>query len=260
MTFNWCAPCSFTIFHIFIDMETEKKWIYLLKDPRDNSSKYIGMSKDPNKRLKEHIYDTKREKTKKSNWVSKLLKLGLKPQLVILKETNNTYAAYWEEFYIKKFLNDGHKLLNYDETGVGTAKILSEETKKKIKIKLSKKVIQYDLNGNKINEFDSLRDVEKETGINHGNISKCCNGIFKHTGGFIFRKFGDEKEIEQISKPNAIKKEVIEVDADGNTLCEYESISDASNKTKIDSGNISRVCNGKAKKTNNKIFKFKNNE
>ena len=44
-------------------METKKRWIYALKDPRDDTYKYVGMSKNPSKRLKEHISDSKRERT-----------------------------------------------------------------------------------------------------------------------------------------------------------------------------------------------------
>ena len=58
-----------------------KKFIYVLIDPRNDEKKYVGMSKDPYKRLAEHIYDIKREKTKKSNWIKKLINLNLKPKL-----------------------------------------------------------------------------------------------------------------------------------------------------------------------------------
>ena len=44
-------------------METKKRWIYALKDPRDDTYKYVGMSKNPSKRLKEHVSDSKRERT-----------------------------------------------------------------------------------------------------------------------------------------------------------------------------------------------------
>ena len=66
--------------------------------------------------------------------------------------------------------------------------------------------------------------------------------------------------ITPIYKPNAAKKIVVEVDSDGNELETFKSISDASKKTKIDASNISRVCNNILKKTNNRFFKFKENE
>lgn len=39
-------------------------------------------------------------------------------------------------------------------------------------------------NGIFMNEFESIRDAEKHTHINHSNISKCCNGKYKHAGGY----------------------------------------------------------------------------
>ena len=40
--------------------------------------------------------------------------------------------------------------------------------------------------------FPSTREAERVTGINHSSISKCCNGKYKSTGGYIwgFTTFG----------------------------------------------------------------------
>ena len=238
----------------------EKKFIYALIDPRDNKKKYVGMSKNPQKRLAEHVYDSKREKTKKGNWLKNLISLNLIPILDILMETNSTEVEKWETYFIKKFKDEGHKLLNYDENGVGTKNGLTKTSIRILKNKNTIKIVQYDLLGNKLNEFNSLREAERITNINHGNISRCCNGIFKHTGGFIFKKLNFNDTITPIYKPNAAKKIVVEVDSDGNELETFSSISDASKKTKIDASNISRVCNNILKKTNNRFFKFKENE
>ena len=54
--------------------------------------------------------------------------------------------------------------------------------------KLSKKVIQLDLNDNVLNEFESMRQAERETGVLVGNISSCCNGKTKSAGGFKWRR------------------------------------------------------------------------
>ena len=54
--------------------------------------------------------------------------------------------------------------------------------------KLSKKVIQLDLNDNVLNEFESMRQAERETGVLVGNISSCCNGKTKSAGGYKWRR------------------------------------------------------------------------
>lgn len=53
--------------------------------------------------------------------------------------------------------------------------------------KLKKKIIQYDSKGNKINEFISLTEASKQTGINLQAISLCALGKSKSSGGFIWK-------------------------------------------------------------------------
>lgn len=53
-------------------------------------------------------------------------------------------------------------------------------------IKTSKKVIQLDLQGNVIAEYLSVRDAERQTGINNSNIIRSCKNPNKKAGGFIW--------------------------------------------------------------------------
>lgn len=48
-------------------------------------------------------------------------------------------------------------------------------------------VLQYDINGNFIKEWECIRQVEKELGICNQNISKCCKGKYKTCGGYIWK-------------------------------------------------------------------------
>ena len=59
---------------------------------------------------------------------------------------------------------------------------------KRVAEKLSQKVIQLDLNDNVLNEFESMRQAERETGVLVGNISSCCNGNTKSAGGYKWRR------------------------------------------------------------------------
>ena len=51
-----------------------------------------------------------------------------------------------------------------------------------------KKVIQLDLNDNVLNEFESMTQAEKKTGVLLKYISRCCNGRSKSAGGYKWRK------------------------------------------------------------------------
>lgn len=59
---------------------------------------------------------------------------------------------------------------------------------KRVAEKLSQKVIQLDLNDNVLNEFESMHQAERETGINATSISACCNGKRKSAGGYKWRR------------------------------------------------------------------------
>lgn len=60
------------------------------------------------------------------------------------------------------------------------------DAKEKNHAPLRKPVIQYDLNGKFINRFSSVMEAEK-SGFNTGAISRCANGEYKQTKGFIWR-------------------------------------------------------------------------
>jgi len=51
----------------------------------------------------------------------------------------------------------------------------------------TKPILQYDVQGNFIKEWSSGTEINKVLGISHGNIVKCCKGIRKHIGGFVWR-------------------------------------------------------------------------
>lgn len=50
-----------------------------------------------------------------------------------------------------------------------------------------KGVCQFDKNLNLLNEFPSVRDAERKTGIHRSNITKCCKLKVKSAGGFIWK-------------------------------------------------------------------------
>lgn len=53
--------------------------------------------------------------------------------------------------------------------------------------KLSKSVLQFDLNDNLVMEYPSVMQAERETGFANSNIVKCCNGKYKTAYGYIWR-------------------------------------------------------------------------
>jgi len=173
------------------------------------------------------------------------------PTLKILDEVDMNNYEYWEEYYISQY----KELLNYDKKGVGMIRDMDSLSALSVK-KTSKKVYQYSIEGSFLKEFKSTRDVEMLLGINHSSVSRCCRGEFKHSGGFIF-SYEKKDYVKKVINPNSLKKKVQEIDSKGNLIAEYLSIAEASCSTLAHHSNISKVCNGKLKKTKGKYFIFK---
>lgn len=53
--------------------------------------------------------------------------------------------------------------------------------------KKSKTIVQYDLDGTYLNEYHSAKEAERQTKVHNAHIGKCCRGVYKQSGGFIWR-------------------------------------------------------------------------
>ena len=51
----------------------------------------------------------------------------------------------------------------------------------------AKPVLQYNLQGCFVREWESATEAERQTNIKHNNIAKVCKGKMKQTGGYIWR-------------------------------------------------------------------------
>ena len=56
---------------------------------------------------------------------------------------------------------------------------------------LKKKILQFDLEGNLLKEWGCTKDIERSLNIHHSNISACCRGKQKTSGGFVWRYADD---------------------------------------------------------------------
>lgn len=62
-----------------------------------------------------------------------------------------------------------------------------EKCFEKLKEKLSVPVNQFTKDGQFIKTYNSTMDVERELGIWHNTVSKCCKGKVKSAGGFVWK-------------------------------------------------------------------------
>lgn len=112
-------------------------------------------------------------------------------------ETDNLINK--EQFYIdhyKTSINGFNILPNAGSTlgNVWSERAKENYSKLKKELFLGKKVIKYRLNGEKINEYPSLKLAAKSIGLNRdSNIGQCCRKKKKTVGGFIW-EFKDVDE------------------------------------------------------------------
>lgn len=53
-------------------------------------------------------------------------------------------------------------------------------------------IVMFDLNGNKIKDFESIKSAVIETKLSQGSIVMCCQNKRKSTGGYTFKYRGDK--------------------------------------------------------------------
>lgn len=161
------------------------------------------------------------------------------------------------------------------QNGGHSVGVFTDETKKKmseshknIDMPWTKSAIwQYSLDGEFIEEFESIAAVIRKYGFrSSSSISKCCNGLLKKAYGYIWRYAGDplteEHRLWCISKDYnpSNKKGVVRYDMNGVFIKEYESTLSAEKETGADHSVIIRCCNNQCKTSAGSIWRYSGDE
>jgi len=119
-----------------------KTFIYALIHPKTKEIRYIGKSNYPKRRLQEHHCEYRHKgNTHKKNWIKSLIKEGLRAELLILEECEESNWQEREKFWIS-FYKDN--LTNSNEGGAGEFRrsretFISDELKAKISESVKKR-------------------------------------------------------------------------------------------------------------------------
>lgn len=122
-----------------------------------------------------------------------------------------------------------------------------------------KRVIQYSLDGEKIQEFISLSEAARQTGSQGAKITLCCQFQRKTHNGFQWRYKEDEQDsIQKVNEPSTKKKAVAQINPKTNEIIAiYESIADAARAVNGTSSAIIHVIKGDKQTKTHKGFGWK---
>lgn len=214
--------------------EHEWYWIYTLSEPESNNVRYVGISKQPLIRLKQHLKDTRSNKHK-HNW---LKKIGFNPKIELISlECSKKEAIEQEKNLILEFRKRGNKLINKTIGGdYNNESFKSPETIEKLR--------QSKL-GNKNPNYG--KTPSEETKI---KLSKSLKG----------RKFSEIHlaKLKELNQRN--NRKIFQYSLEGEFIMEYQSISKAA---KIINGNVSKISScalGKRKSSSGFQWSFEKKE
>lgn len=280
----------FVIGEIFIFVKTI--YIYSLKDPETNEIRYVGKTTNINTRLKAHITRSKHNKYHSARWVQSVLKRGFRPIIELIEECNEENwvekEKYWIAYYRELFdltnildggeggfvkTREGSKWSDEQRKNNAIARIglrvnhtkEGNEKRKKGVIgyynKYKKPVLQYDLDGNFIKEWESAVDAGKELKISYSDINRSCKKENLTTAGFQWRyKNGDIKnQINKYFKPESVSnKAVIQLTKNGEEIIQYKSLSEVKQILGISVTNLCNCLTGRSKTAGGFKWKYKN--
>jgi len=110
---------------------------------------------------------------------------------------------------------------------------------------LCKPVCQYNLNGELINTYNSLKEAEISTNAKVPNIIEVCNGNKFSVKGFVWRYKEDDFYKYKTSK-NYPTKPINQLNINGVFIRSFNSIKEASTCLNISASSLSSVCKGKS--------------
>lgn len=231
-------------------MKTKISGIYTLSDPETNEIRYVGISSDIYSRYKKHCCNKSTNKHL-VNWINRLKNNNVVPKLDIIEEINDlNKRQIAEQYYIKKYKNQGCNLINLTDGGEGIQGYKWSEE--------SKKQISESLKGHEV-KSETREKLRKAALLQHKNkphiyteeqkrkLSESRKGM----------KFSEEHRknisLAQKGKKNFNKKGLIIIDNFGN---EFISATKAAQFHNMAISTICRLVSGEMK-TSSKGITFK---
>lgn len=124
--------------------------------------------------------------------------------------------------------------------------VAKEEIQKRKVKKIAKPVLQYDLYGDFIKEWESAAQAEKELNVSSSSITRCCKKQRTVSFNYLWKYKDDiDTSIEDLKKQYANSPsccDVYLIDKEGNFIEYFKSARKAEEKYNLTRGKVSEVC------------------
>lgn len=229
----------------------EKRWkqhLYRCEEKNDNNYLYNAMKKHG----KENFYIEEIEKCKDEDRferetynIIKYNSMYPNGYNIILSQQSSDYPSELIELMLldwdnglcfneisKKWKINEKTVSEYLKRNGISKEQISERKGIMVQLHTSKKVYHYTIDGNFIDEWNSASEIERCLNLNRSTISKCCLGQILTAFGDIWlydKEILEKrlKKIQQTNKTGKNKKEILQLNKNGDIINIYESASEA---------------------------------
>lgn len=136
--------------------------------------------------------------------------------------------------------------------------------------KTLKRILQYDLKGNFIKEWESITEASEFYNIKNNSLSQCCNGVSKTCGGFVWKFYTNKYPLK--IEINLTNSQLLKAATLSNSLCinkydlkmhliaSYKNVKEAADANLLKTTQITDCLSGRRKTCKNFIWTYEIHE